>query len=195
MRIRWAQATLAAPLTPRLGSLGLSELTWSNLPLVLQSRLGCCRPSRKRRRLQLGVQSFLLPASPSQGLTLLKQQKQERWGRNAWAHGQSSEILASLCCPRDNSLGIIGSARGLEYPSVSLGLVGGQVMRPLPIWSFGSTCIASNYVSSSTPVNQLTVSELERAESEGLGLKENLIFNPKMYSHEIWAHDLVCQVW
>ena len=125
VRVRWAQATLAAPLTARLGSLGLSELIWSNLPLVLQSRLGCCRASRKRRRLQLGVQSFLLPASPSQGLTLLKQQQQERWGRNAWARGQSSETLASLCCPRANSLGIIGSARGLEYPSVSLGLGGG----------------------------------------------------------------------
>lgn len=126
VRVRWAQVTLAAPLTPRLGSLGLSELIWSNLPLVLQSSLGLLQGQQKEKKAALGVQSFLLPASPSPGLTLLKQQQQERWGRNAWAHGQSSETLVSLCCPRANSLGIIGSSRGLEYPSVSLGLGGGR---------------------------------------------------------------------
>lgn len=36
------------------------------------------------------------------------------------------------------------------------------MMRPLPIWSFGSASIASNYVSSSPRVNQLSISELER---------------------------------
>lgn len=41
----------------------------------------------------------------------------------AWALGQSSEALISLC-PRANSLGIVGSVRSLECPLVSLGLGG-----------------------------------------------------------------------
>lgn len=48
---------------------------------------------------------------------------------------------------------------------MSLGLGEGvEVMRPrpFPVWSFGSVSIVSNYVSSSTWVNQLRVSELER---------------------------------
>lgn len=69
-----------------------SELTWSNPTPVLHRGLGLLQGASRKRSLQLGVQPFLLPASLSQGLALLKQQQQERWGRNVLGLGPWPEI-------------------------------------------------------------------------------------------------------
>lgn len=100
---------------PWLGSAGLPELTWSNLPPssgdwvgVLGAASGACR----ERRLQLGIQPLPLPA-PSHQASPSRSGRSRKGGAGMSVPTppllrHSPQAPAPLC-PRTNVLGVVGS--------------------------------------------------------------------------------------